>query len=193
MPGTLARCLVCTLLLLAVSAPLTAQSLGELARREAERRKTLKDDGRVLTNKDVPLVPQPEATTTSGGAVVSSPAGAATPPATAAESGAASEAAKDETGVAKDQRYWSERQKALQLELERDQIFAEALQSRVNALTRDFVNRDDPAQRAVIAADRQKALDEITRVKAAIAAGQQAVADLEEEARRAGVPPGWLR
>jgi hypothetical protein len=70
---------------------------------------------------------------------------------------------------------------------------AEAFQSRVNALTTDFVNRDDPYQRAQIAVDRQKALAELERVKTEIVRLKQQIADIEEEARQAGVPPGWLR
>ena len=42
----------------------------------------------------------------------------------------------------------------------------EALQSRVNALSTDFVNRDDPFQRAKIAEDRQKALSEMSASRA---------------------------
>ena len=67
------------------------------------------------------------------------------------------------------------------------------MQSRINALTTDFVNRDDPAQRAVIADDRQKAIAELERLARANVDGTKAIADIEEEARRAGVPPGWLR
>ncbi len=63
----------------------------------------------------------------------------------------------------------------------------------VNALSTDFVNRDDPAQRAAIERDRQKALAELTRLKQAVVDGKKAIATLEEDARRAGVPPGWLR
>jgi len=70
---------------------------------------------------------------------------------------------------------------------------AEALQSRINALTTDFVNRDDPAQRAKIDLDRRAALAELERVRAEIVARQKAIGDLEEDGRRAGVPPGWLR
>ena len=83
--------------------------------------------------------------------------------------------------------------KELEAALERDQTYADALQSRINALTTDFVNRDDPAQRAVIAADRQKAVVELERLKTQIEDGRAAIADFQEEARRAGVPPGWLR
>jgi hypothetical protein len=72
-------------------------------------------------------------------------------------------------------------------------MFAEALQTRINSLSADFVNRDDPAQQAVIARDRQRSLGELDRLKKAIEDGRKAIAGLEEEARRAGVPPGWLR
>jgi hypothetical protein len=75
----------------------------------------------------------------------------------------------------------------------RSEILVEALQSRINALTTDFENRGDPAQRSVIAADRQKALAELERVKKEVEAHRQAITDIQEEARRAGVPAGWTR
>ena len=58
----------------------------------------------------------------------------------------------------KEETEWRERVKGERDALERAKTFAEALQSRINALNTDFVNRDDPAQRSVIAADRDKAL-----------------------------------
>jgi len=75
----------------------------------------------------------------------------------------------------------------------RHEMFAEALQSRINALTTDVVNRDDPYQRAKLADDRQKALAELQRVTGEIEQAKKDIADIEEEARKAGVPPGWLR
>jgi hypothetical protein len=83
--------------------------------------------------------------------------------------------------------------KGLRAELERDQVLADALQTRINSLTADFTARDDPAQRGVIGADRQRALDELERLKRQIEKDRKAIADVEEEARRARVPPGWLR
>ena len=71
--------------------------------------------------------------------------------------------------------------------------FAEALQSRINGLSADFTARDDPAQRAVVGADWQKSLDELERVKKEIQQHTKALADIQEEGRRAGVPAGWLR
>ena len=67
------------------------------------------------------------------------------------------------------------------------------MQTQINALTTDFVNRDDPVQRAMIAATAQKSIGELKRLNKAIVDDKKAIADLEEEARRAGVPPGWLR
>jgi polyhydroxyalkanoate synthesis regulator phasin len=45
----------------------------------------------------------------------------------------------------------------------------------------------------VIGSDRQKALAEMERVRQEIDTLKKEIADLEEEARQAGVPPGWLR
>jgi len=72
-------------------------------------------------------------------------------------------------------------------------MFSEALQSRINALATDFVNRDDPVQRDQIAAERQKALAELDRVRREIEDQQKAIAAIQEEARKAGVPAGWVR
>ena len=77
--------------------------------------------------------------------------------------------------------------------MRRNEMFAEALQTRLNSLTADFTARDDPYQRARIADDRARTMLELDRVQAELAAGRKAIADIEEEARLAGVPPGWLR
>ena len=39
----------------------------------------------------------------------------------------------------------------------------------------------------------QELLREHSRLKQTIATDKKAISDLEDEARRAGVPPGWLR
>jgi len=67
------------------------------------------------------------------------------------------------------------------------------MQSRVNALTADFAARSDPAQRAVIEADRKRALSELEALQKTMKDDQKGLADLDEEARKASVPPGWLR
>src|SRR3546814_5685634 len=63
----------------------------------------------------------------------------------------------------KDETWWRTRINQAREELRRNEVFAEALQTRINSLSADFVNRDDPAQRALVADDRNKALAELAR------------------------------
>ncbi len=77
--------------------------------------------------------------------------------------------------------------------LRRNEMFAVALQTRINSLTNDFSARDDPYQRAQISQERVKAIQELDRLKTDVEMSKKKMADIEEEARRAGVPPGWLR
>lgn len=183
------RGLVAALALLVLSGTITAlraQSLADIAKKEEERRKSLKESGKTYTNSDLHSVPPATATAASP----AEPPKPATPtPDTAKDK---KDAGKDKD-PAKDKAYWSARMKELQAQLDRDQTYADALQSRINQLTTDFVGRDDPAQRAVIGRDKQKAIDELNRLKQSIVSDKKAISDLEDEARRAGVPPGWLR
>ena len=98
-----------------------------------------------------------------------------------------------EKGPVKDQAYWAGRLKKLQEQVDRDENYAVAMQTRINSLTTDFVNRDDPVQRSVIERDRVRALAELANLTKSVQSGKKAIADLLEEARQAGVPPGWLR
>jgi chromosome segregation ATPase len=169
-----------------------AQSLADLAKKEEERRKTAPETAKVYTNKDLNAVP-------AASAAPPPPASAKPAPDTAKDAAKEKDTKgateKDAGGkdVVKDKAYWAGRLKALQDQVDQNQTYVEALQTRINALTTDFVNRDDPAQRSTIERDRQKALAELTRLKQTITDGKKAVANLEEDARRAGVPPGWLR
>ncbi len=188
---------VFVLTLLAVS-PAWAQSLGDVARKEEARRKTVKATGKVYTNDT--LRKEPESAPPSTPAPPPSSAPAAAAPASSGSPGQAQSHAGEAQPTApqpeqkkKDEAYWRGRITEARQNLARSQVFHDALQSRINALTTDFVARDDPAQRRVIEADRLKALAELDRVTKEIAQSKKAIADIEEEARRAAVPPGWLR
>jgi hypothetical protein len=166
-----------------------AQSLADVAKKEEERRKTVPAPAKVYTNKDLTAAPGPPSTPASPEAAAA--AKAAADMAKDAAKGTDKEKKDDEP--AKDQAYWAGRLKTLKDKLDRDTAYADAMQTRVNSLTADFVNRDDPAQRATIERDRQKSMAELARLQQDIVKGKKAIADLQEEARRAGVPPGWLR
>jgi hypothetical protein len=174
----------------AVAAPLVRaeQSLAEVASKEEARRKTVPAPAKVYTNKD--LSP---ASLGSSTPPATSTAAAPTPRRDVADTKDPADKQGKDSAPAKDQAYWAGRLKALKHKLDRDTSFADALQIKVNSLSTDFVNRDDPAQRALIERNRQKAIAELAGLHKEIANGKKAIADLQEEARRAGVPPGWLR
>jgi hypothetical protein len=193
-----------------VARPVAGQSLADVARKEQERRKAAanaakadkdkdKDNAKkVYTNKDLgpggqEAGPAPsEAEASAQGA----PAAPGThtheaPPAQAPAS--APDAAAPAEGETRDENWWRNRITTARADLQRQTLFLEAIQSRVNALTTDFVNRDDPAQRDQIAVERQKNLAELERVQKDIERLKKQIADIQEEARKAGVPAGWLR
>jgi type IV secretory pathway VirB10-like protein len=166
--------------------PVRAQSLGDVARQEEERRKDVKAPAKVYSNKDLTAPPPVSAPADAPKA----PAAAAAEPSTGA---AKATEEKGADGPAKDQAYWAKRKKDLQTRLSSDKVLADSVQSRINALTADFAARDNPIQRAAIERDRVQALAELSRLQQEIKDTQKALNDLDEEARRAGVPPGWLR
>jgi len=177
--------LIVTCASLASAQPSMTKPLADVARAEEARRQAVKKPAKVITNKDlrpdiskgiapVTTVTPVTDSTTPANATPGAPADAAKPPAT-------------------DQAGWASRMKEARDKLQRSQLFADSLQTRINSLTTDFVNRDDPAQRAKIETDRQAALAELERVKKDIQEQGKAIKAIEDEARRAGVPPGWLR
>ena len=178
---------------LSASPAASGQTLGEVAKKEADRRKAQPQTGKVYTNKDLPASAQKPATANPS---TETPAQTPTDPVAAATEQKAEDgkAPGDKPqGDQKDQAYWKNRMATAREELRRSEMFAEALQTRVNTLNKDFNSRDNPAQRSAIGADRTEALNELTRVKQDVERGKKQVTDIEEEARKAGVPPGWVR
>ena len=168
-----------------VAAPSSAQSLGAVARKEEARRKGIKTPAKVYTNDSL----RSDGTTTA-----QTPPPAAGPQATPpSPSGVQAEKTTKPDEEKKDEAYWRGRITQEREALQRAEMFRDALQTRINSLTADFTARDDPAQRSMIATDRQKSLAELDRVKQEIEQHKKAIADIEEEARKAGVPAGWLR
>ena len=209
----LATQVLSTLILASAPAAADAQSIVEVARQERLRREAIARQAgpgaappKVYTDAD--LVYSGRLTVRVGdvardasaesGAVPSAPGAAPSESGTAlSESGAvpsAPGAAPAPPGdAAADEQQWRERMTAARQALERAERRAAELQTRVNGLWADFTGRDDPAQRAVVEQERQAALAELDETRAEAEELARAVADLRAEARRAGVPPGWLR
>jgi hypothetical protein len=196
------------------STVLSAQ-LGDVARKEAERRKTVQSSGKTYTNDNIKPDPSPSIAPSSDAPAASSSSSSASDK--SADKSAADKSADkpgdksaDGKGAAdktdksaqvsadpaerkKEEAQWRERIQNERDLLDRSKSFAEALQSRINALNTDFVNRDDPQQRAKIAADRDKALSDLDRTKKEIEEHTKNIAKIQDDARRAGAPAGWVR
>jgi len=186
---TISAALVVTCASVASAQSSATRPLADVAKAEEARRKETTKTAKVITNSDL----KPDISKGIAPPTASTPVtGSATTPANATP-GAPAAAAKPEAAGAKDQAYWAGRMKDARDKQQRLQMFADSLQTRINSLTTDFVNRDDPAQKAKIETDRKAALAELDRVKKEMDDQTKAIAALEEEARRAGVPAGWLR
>jgi hypothetical protein len=178
------RMVLAGLLVLSLAPGVWAETLGEASERAREKGKDADSSARVFTNDDLTR-DQPSPRPTPGdGAKANGDGAAATPtppPAAAAEPGADSTAQREQ---------WRQRSGAVDAEVEEaGHQVAEAQQrldaaiSPFNPLTpRGFGNPEVPALR--------EALD---KAKAALSAAEKRQAAFQEEARRAGIPAGWLQ
>lgn len=196
------------LCVLATTPGLSAQ-LGSVAKKEAERRKTA-PSGKVYTNDSLSPAPAPapsSAPARSGSDAAPAASSSSDTDKSATDKSTTDKSAADTTDKAapskqvsadpaerkKDEAEWRERIKNEREALDRAKSYADALQIKINALNTDFVNRDDPVQRAAIAAERDKSLAEMDRLKKEIVEHTKKIATIQQDARQAGAPPGWVR
>jgi len=178
------------------------QSLAELAKKTAEQRNANKageqktsdtsaqsSPKKVYTNKD--LKDEPASLTVAG----SAPAPPADKPSSTAkaEPDEITRAAEYRQTAKKDEAYWKARMRDLQSALDTDQIRLAAMESRVASLSADLNLSGIVTERLALRREREEAATEVARLKAAVLADTKAISTAEEEARRASVPPGWLR
>ncbi len=191
------RLLVFLVVILAAATSAGAQSLADVAKKEEARRKEIKAPAKVLTNDD--LKKYGTSTPPAAGATATAQP-ATTPDAASGQDAAKKPEAGDKAAAGekpaepeKNETWWRNRMTEARATLEKNKLLVDSLQTRANALVNDFEARDDPAQRMQLKLQREKTLAELQRVKDDIEAATKLIADIEEEARRAGVPPGWLR
>ena len=170
----------------------SAQSLVEIARQEKARRTGIapEDRARLYTNDDL---------RDSGGLTVGAAPQAAAP-ATDAGSGRSGHGigggeagAEPDAGEVRDENDWRARMTTAAAARARAALMASALQNRADGLWAQFTAMDDPARRRVVERQRNDALAELERTQAETESLDREIRDIREEARRAGVPPGWLR
>ena len=171
-----------------------AQSLVETARQERTRRLRIAPENRarVYANDDL---------RDSGGLTIGA-APQATVPQPDAGSGRAGHGigeggedagAEADAGEVPGESDWRARMRNVREARERAALMASALQNRADGLCAQFTAVDDPARRRVVERQRTEALAELDRSQMEAAHLDRQIRDIQEEARRAGVPPGWLR
>jgi len=176
---------VLTLLIAFTEGPGT---LGTLSRREALRRTMTGQSRASLSNLSLPEPPP---------AAISSEAPPVTAGATGDESIAAAAAAAAEGGQKpeqkKDEGWWRDRMAKARQALAKDEAALPVAEGKVAAMTTEVINMDDPARQSKLRQQLMVTLAEVERLKGQIEADKKGIADIQVEARRAGVPPGWIR
>ena len=173
-----------TALIVGVSAMLTtgsasAQSFGTIARQEEARRQAISTPSKVITNRDLKPVESPVRSSAPAAATTGAALSVNLPP--------------EPKYMARDASYWLNRMRDLQTTLDRLTLQAAALRNRADSLNHEFDWTWDRSRRSSIESERQQLRTELALVKADVAATAKQIFDLEDEARRSNVPPGWLR
>ena len=177
----------------------SGQSLADVARQEQARRKAITTPIKEYTNKDVRPLPQPEPPPSPQPETATAPAQQPAEAAAGADTAATPAAAAPQTtppaseADVKDEAYWRTLASDAREKLEHSQDILSAFQLQNETLATRFAQTGDSAERARLVADIQRVQAEIDRVQTEIAARTQQLAAIEEQARRAGVPPGWIR
>lgn len=166
---------------LPIAAPAAAQPpLAEVARAEQARRASISEKSRVYTNADL----------TETRRLTTAVAARRAPDSVTDEAGGTpAEDAVEE----RDETWWRERIIGARDARQRAELVAAALQNRVDGLWAEFTARDDPAARASLERDRLAAIAELEQTRGELERLDEEIAGIQEEARRAGAPPGWLR
>ncbi len=188
--------IICIVFLLMAAISAQSQSLGELGKKEKERRAKVKQDVKVLTNQDAdkfknaPITTGTPATPSDSSAATED--NAATPPNTEAKP---AKPADDEPHDLKGRTegYWRQtladaRQKVKDLENQ-----GNVLTLRLSDLQNQFYRESDGFKQQDIQREIQKTFYEQDLNKQNQEAAKAQLSDLENEARKSGALPGWLQ
>ena len=187
-----------------------AASLGEAAQRETIRRMLVRPSAATLSNlgqpREMPIDPPSDARAAAPTppvgvddegvpltAAAQAAAAAAAKPSASAPAAAAPAQAEAAPVAKNDEKSWRDRMTSARESVERDEVLADAMQSKINGLQNDIVNRDDPAQQNQLRQQLARSLAELDRLKKQVETGKKKITDIQTDARRQGVPPGWIR
>lgn len=175
---------------------LPAQSLGELAAKEKRRReeeqKKNKGPARVITTEDLAKV-------TASTATAAAPALAQDLGARRARSEAAAEteSSESEGGASgpggRDEKTWRAQAAEAREAVRGAEQTAQSLERQIAKLFGEIQRSTDTNEILRLRAEQKDLEEELERTKQELAKARQELVAFEESARRAGVPPGWIR
>lgn len=161
--------------------------LVKAAKKEKERRAKT-EAKKTLTNQDIEEIRKKQPIS---GIETSTAEGETEEEATAEATAAEKKAAPDPTQT---EEYWRGRKQEADSRVRDAQSRVEQLQSEINTLTQAFyAEGDGVAQRPLIETERIERIKELEAAKQELENARAASEGLEDEARRAGALPGWLR
>lgn len=166
-------------------------SLAEAARKARERKKETARPTKVFTNDNLPtaggISSVGEPTVAQGAASAATPNGANGPNGKNAAGTAAALPTSEEKS-------WREKFAQLRHKLEQDQASLAVAQRELGVLNTQFYG--DPTkqmQQQLTRSDINDKSAEIDKLKAQVAADQQAISDAQDELRKSGGDPGWAQ
>jgi hypothetical protein len=182
---------VTTVVLLFFAGLAYSQSLGDLAKKEKERREKLKNESKPITNKDTSKYKNSAITTGSPPAAASAKAEAEKP---APEAAKPAKVEPDEPVdlLGRPESFWRQtmsdaRQKVKDLENE-----ANVLTLKLADLQTQFYRESDGFRQQQIQREIQKTIYEQDVNKENLAKARTQLQELETEGRKSGALPGWL-
>jgi len=160
-------------------------SLADAARKAREQKKDSAKPAKVFTNDDLP-----------GAGGISTVGDEKQPPGAGVD---AADATAQGPGAANDEKTWRARFAKLRHKLDQDQDELDVLQREVGVAQVQYYGGDpnkavgDQSGQQPFGTEYTKKVAEIDAKKKQIEADKQAIADAEDELRRAGGDPGWAR
>jgi hypothetical protein len=186
------------ILLIAVPVLTRAQSLGEVAKREQEKQEKKKKSGKppatvkTYTEEDLKKARESES-----GAVTVLPenGNVGSAPSASDDGESASGEGRAAGGGRRNEAYWRGRATRLREAVEEADNKVKELEARITALRNDLnpTNLQDPNRLQTRDRELREAMDSLDATRREAETARKALADLDDEARRAGAMPGWVR
>ncbi|MEW6364249.1 MAG: hypothetical protein AB1714_06375 [Acidobacteriota bacterium] len=184
-----------TIVALLIGTASFAQTLADVARETKKDAEKTAKPSKTYTNADLERFSGGAVSTVVDSGEYDTTAGGESPAAEAGESKLAGDEGQpgDTQQGGKGEDYWRQRAAEARKTKARAIERADLLQTKANILYSNWVAVDDPAQRDYLWVQYLQVQSEIEEARKETADTSQALTDLEDEARKDGALPGWLR